>query len=370
MIRRTREMLGLKLKAMIVTGILALLAGTLHGAPVQYYSDGFESYDVGTHPALWGEISGVADDVVTDEWAANGAKSYVTSSPDGNAIKRPFVALADIGAWPQPKYLAYEATLHMEATAASSGIAGFFFVDPRDASKVAAENAVAFRLDGKVVWYGPTEVEIGAWVPGSATTVVVKVEINSVCKKADVYLDGVLAGDRVDAWPAVIPASSEYGAEVELNKWGFGLAENFAAAGPGRVFVDDVVIREFVPVIPAKVDFKPETLNLKSNGKVVTVFIALKSRCYSAKDIDMSTVYIKVGDATSAGALLKPTSVSRRGGKLFTRMVKFPRADVEAMLEPGENVEITVGGSLKTGESFVGTDKIRVINPGKGPKPK
>ncbi len=46
-------------------------------------------------------------------------------------------------------------------------------------------------------------------------------------------------------------------------------------------------------------------------------------------------------------------------------MAKFDRAAVEDLLEVGENVEITVSGSLSDGTQFAGIDIIRVIRKGK-----
>ena len=42
-------------------------------------------------------------------------------------------------------------------------------------------------------------------------------------------------------------------------------------------------------------------------------------------------------------------------------MVKFDRSNVQDMLEPGDEVEVTVSGQLTDGTTFEGTDTIRVI---------
>jgi hypothetical protein len=41
-------------------------------------------------------------------------------------------------------------------------------------------------------------------------------------------------------------------------------------------------------------------------------------------------------------------------------MAKFPRSEVQALLDPGQ-AELTVTGSLIDGSVFVGTDTIRVV---------
>ena len=42
-------------------------------------------------------------------------------------------------------------------------------------------------------------------------------------------------------------------------------------------------------------------------------------------------------------------------------MVKFDRSNAQDMLEPGDEVEVTVSGQLTNGTTFEGTDTIRVI---------
>jgi hypothetical protein len=256
----------------------------------------------------------------------------------------------------------------MEATAVSSGVVGFFFVDPRYSNQVPAENAVAFRLDGRVLWYGPTEVQIGTWTPGTDTACTVKVEISFPCETADVYLDGVLAGDDLPAYPKVIPASSKYGAEVSLDKWGFGLADNYTDDMVGKVFVDDVSLGTFVPVFPADVKVYPRTLNLKSRGRYVMAFIEVGECCAgNSRDIDVSTVRLYAGDAEPTYALShpRPGITDRDRDGLPELRVKFRRADLQAMLEPGKSVEVVIEGDLKSGAAFKGADHLKVIRPGK-----
>lgn len=106
-------------------------------------------------------------------------------------------------------------------------------------------------------------------------------------------------------------------------------------------------------LIPATVDFDPDTLNQKSKGKWVTVYIGLPEG-YDVNDIDIESVRL---DGLSR-ADSSPTEISDDG----ILMVKFDREAVIDLLEPGENVLITISGNLDGGLLFEGTDTIRVIH--------
>lgn len=104
--------------------------------------------------------------------------------------------------------------------------------------------------------------------------------------------------------------------------------------------------------IPAEVEFNPDTLNRKSQGNWVTVYIDLPDG-FNEEDIDIST--IKLNGVVPAEE--KPTGIE--DGIL---MVKFDREAVRGLLEPGEKVEISISGALSDGIDFEGTDTIRVIH--------
>ena len=345
-----------------VTGVLLVTSGARGDASQTFYSDGFEGYAVGEHPAVWSEIWGDASDVVTDEWAASGTKSFVTVSPSGGWVKRPIIHLGDIGAWPLPEHFFYECTLHMEATSCSNGFVGFMFKDPRYANQVPTENRVGFRADGRIEWGGLTDQVIGQWQPGQEATYTVRVEIDFPNETADVWINGELLGEGLPAFPRVIPASSIYGAEIPLNKWGFGV-ENFSGPGPGRLFIDDICLGEYSTAIEADVRIKPETLNVKSGGRFVTAYIELPEG-YDVGDIDVETVYLSVGDGDSVPAEFSSAKVGDHHG-VPTLRVRFDREAVKSLLEPADGVEFAVGGELTDGTRFLGTDTIRVVAPGK-----
>lgn len=116
--------------------------------------------------------------------------------------------------------------------------------------------------------------------------------------------------------------------------------------------------------VAATIDFDPDTLNLKSEGVPVTVYIELPGG-YSVDDIDVATVTIDVVPVTGndVSAMLHPTTVGDYDGDgIPDRMVKFIRADVQAILTSGPQT-VFVTGSLDDGATFEGTDTIRAISP-------
>jgi len=331
------------------------------------FADDFESYALGAHPTPWDEIYGRDDDVVTDEWAAGGLQSFVSVSDEGLLPRRPLVDLDEAGLLPLPDYLTYECAVYIEADPESSAAVGFVFVDPRDPGHTELTNAVAFRLDGKIMWYGRTAEQLGLWTPGRAQAFTVKVEINYRCGKAAVMINGRDAGTGHPAWGTTIPAESVYGAEIALDKWGFGPAHSFRGDGTARAFIDDVSIREsdFVCCDAGQVKIRPRTINLKSRGRYITVIIELPEPLDS-RDIDISTLRMAVPGSVRIAALEKPTACRDIDGDgLYELMVKFPRQEVHEILEVGDEVEIFVGGETTGGEPFAGSDVVKVICPGK-----
>jgi hypothetical protein len=111
--------------------------------------------------------------------------------------------------------------------------------------------------------------------------------------------------------------------------------------------------------IAAIIDFDPDTLNLRSKGKWVTAYIEFPDiysygygygNGYDVQDIDIGTV------------MLNETIPAERGDvQDGVLMVKFDRSDVQDMLDPGDEVEITVSGELTDGTPFEGSDTIKVI---------
>lgn len=109
--------------------------------------------------------------------------------------------------------------------------------------------------------------------------------------------------------------------------------------------------------ITATIDFDPNTLNQKSKGNWVTVYIELPSG-HNVADISIASLLLNgtihaeawpycIGDYDKDG--------------IPDLMVKFKRADVINLLPNGDNVQVLVTGTVGT-TTFEGVDVIRVIH--------
>jgi parallel beta-helix repeat protein len=132
--------------------------------------------------------------------------------------------------------------------------------------------------------------------------------------------------------------------------------------GDGAAVVDmGAFENQGVLAIEATIDIDPDTLNLTSKGRWITAYIELPAG-YDVADINVSTLLLN----GSVQAESKPASIGDDDNdEIIDLMVKFDRALVEGLLEVGDNVEITVSGSLSDGTQLAGTDTIRVIRKGK-----
>lgn len=101
----------------------------------------------------------------------------------------------------------------------------------------------------------------------------------------------------------------------------------------------------------------PETLNLESNGRFVTVTVEVSGE---DDDGDKKTADDIVPESVELEGLPRlgpPTSVGDDGN--FT--AKYDRADLEDILSPAEEVTLTVTGEFTDGDTFSDTDIIGVI---------
>jgi hypothetical protein len=123
--------------------------------------------------------------------------------------------------------------------------------------------------------------------------------------------------------------------------------------------------------IDALIDIDPDTLNKKSHGRWVTVYIALPDG-YDVGAIDTTTVEITslVGNSCvpeysqQADLGFVPQVGDRDEDGIADLTIKFDRQ----VLLPNlclDDVAVTIEGDLTTGEHFGGSDTIRIIDRGK-----
>jgi hypothetical protein len=177
-----------------------------------------------------------------------------------------------------------------------------------------------------------------------------------------------IAYSTADALSGVASAS----ATLDGNPVSNGQVINLAAMAGTHTFVVTATDRAgnthtasvtFAVRLAATVDIDPDTLNLKSKGNDITVYIEFPSG-YSVNAIDVGSVRLKVNGVTIP-AQSSPTAVGDNDKDgVPDRMVKFDRQAVIAALgSTTGSVSMEVSGQLTDGRPFVGSDTVRVINP-------
>jgi hypothetical protein len=132
---------------------------------------------------------------------------------------------------------------------------------------------------------------------------------------------------------------------------------NFVSLG-GKHFIEQELTTE--------IKFMPQTLNLKSKGRFVMVYIEL-SGDLNVRNIDSSTILLNDVLSPISDPKLGFVNVEKyitdhdNDGKLELK-VKFDRRAVCNILEPGNDVEIKITGKLNDGSMFGGYDLIRTIH--------
>lgn len=117
--------------------------------------------------------------------------------------------------------------------------------------------------------------------------------------------------------------------------------------------------------VPTTIDIDPDTLNLKSRGHFVTVYIELPDG-QDINNIDTETIKLTVPGGELTVDSDAPTVIGDYDSdSIPDLMVKFDRSAVREIIEVGDEVEITITGELTDGTHFEGSDTIRVIDKGK-----
>jgi nitrous oxidase accessory protein len=118
------------------------------------------------------------------------------------------------------------------------------------------------------------------------------------------------------------------------------------------------------PVITATVDICPQTLNLKSKGKWITVHIELPEG-YNAADINVSSIMLN----NTVPAEMHPNRIKDcNGNDIQALMVKFDREEVIKYIlssvtsgKRSITATLTLTGKLKDGTPFQGSCTIKII---------
>ena len=120
--------------------------------------------------------------------------------------------------------------------------------------------------------------------------------------------------------------------------------------------------------IKATIDVHPETLNVKSKGKVVNCVVTLPDD-YDVQEITTDSVALTKINQSALKAPLNTTGPSEIGyydGKPGVRLlrVKFDRKTLIDLVGTAEGeVTLNISGTMQDGSTmFEGTDVIRVIN--------
>ena len=202
--------------------------------------------------------------------------------------------------------------------------------------------------------------------------------------KSTVYEGNLTEGEgnvRFAHYKDVLVGEIEIGSVV----YSFGVAETLDSARNILDQYNDHLQEEILPephefdstvpddklVIPSLLEIDPNTLNLKSKGGWITVYIELSKRPWFP-DIDVTKIDIntvKLNNQVPAennpkyGFVKDPKSyiTDHDGDGVLERMVKFDRARVQDTLQPSDFVKIEVTGLLTDGRPFFGLNWIKVI---------
>jgi len=118
--------------------------------------------------------------------------------------------------------------------------------------------------------------------------------------------------------------------------------------------------------LPALVAVEPQTLNLRSAGKVVTVFVGVRG--HRPGEIDPSSLRLSIDGVGALAPLGGARGTGDHDGEgVVDLMLKFSRPEIVALSHVGERVPFTLSGSLRDGTALSGVDFVHVICSGKGP---
>jgi len=161
---------------------------------------------------------------------------------------------------------------------------------------------------------------------------------------------------------SVIPApdaspTDTYTLAVSVAGQSVVIAEHMQVSNiPAQPYILRSTETDTIPIVPAAVDFDPDTLYLKSKDTYVTAYVELPPG-YDVSKINISSIRLN----GIVPAMTRPTKVGDYDkDRVPDLMVKFDASAVKSLLTPGSQVEITITGEV-AGIAFEGSDTIRVI---------
>jgi hypothetical protein len=130
-----------------------------------------------------------------------------------------------------------------------------------------------------------------------------------------------------------------------------------------------ITVEEDQVPISADIDIDPDTLNLESKGKWITVYVEISGadpRDIVAESVLLNDSLAPENDA-KYGFVNNESSyiMDHDGDGIEERMFKFDRSSVQAMVSPADNVTLAVTFRMADGTELSGSDTIRVIDPPK-----
>jgi len=150
-------------------------------------------------------------------------------------------------------------------------------------------------------------------------------------------------------WDAI--SQDEEGVTIQIDKDADGIFE--------RTITSDSELSqdEFLLLTATTIDIDPNTLNRNSSGQWITCYIELPED-FDVQNIDINSIMFN----SIVPAQSNPTNIGDYDyDGIPDLMVKFSRSAVGQILQPGDNVEIKVSGTLVSGIEFEGVDYIKVI---------
>jgi Subtilase family/Fervidolysin N-terminal prodomain/Abnormal spindle-like microcephaly-assoc'd, ASPM-SPD-2-Hydin/HYDIN/CFA65/VesB-like, Ig-like domain/FlgD Ig-like domain/Viral BACON domain len=161
----------------------------------------------------------------------------------------------------------------------------------------------------------------------------------------------VAAGQCVDltvAMNAASLAAGDYFAEIQIQ-----------SNDPAHPMDTTPVVFHVCQVQVAAIEVDPNTLNASAQGNYIAAYVELPAG-YDPAQITLGSVRLN-------GTVAASTQISEIGdwnsNGVPDLMLKFPRAAVEAALQEGDQVPVTVTGEIDDVCTFTGTDMVRVIRP-------